>query len=151
MIEDMPGESTDPAHKCEIEVTSFSWSESNPTPVGVSVTPSKVAMNDLSVQMAVNKASPSLFLHCAKGQHVKSAILTIRKPGTGRENYLKWKISDVLITSYGTALNPGDPKPIDHITLNFKRIEVEYIETLPTGKPGKPVKAGWDTVLNGPV
>ena len=150
MIENIQGESTDLFHKDEIEIVSFSWNENNPSS-GVSPTPGKVVMSDLSVQMAVSKASPKLFLFCAKGDHIRTAFLTVRKPGKGREYYLKWTFSDIQITSYGATINPGEQKPTDHITLNFKKIEIEYKETKPDGTLGPPVKAGWDVVQNKPV
>jgi type VI secretion system secreted protein Hcp len=88
MIDSIQGESQDPDHKKEIEIISFSWSESNPAPVGVSPTPGKVVLNDLHLQMAVSKASLKLFLTCAKGEHIKTACLTVRKPGKGGEGRL---------------------------------------------------------------
>ena len=100
--------------------------------------------------MPVNKASTKLFMVCANGQYIKLAVLSVRKPGATRE-YLKWTFSEIIITSYGTTLSPGEQKPTDHISFKFKKIEIEYIETRPDGTLGPPVKAGWDVALNKPV
>lgn len=151
-IEGIEGESTDPMHRGEVEVLSFNWSENRPAQaVGGGVAASRVSMNPLSVQMPVNKASPKLFLACAQGQHIRSAVLTVRKPGRTTLDYLKWKFDDIVITSYGTAISPGDQKPTDQVTFSSRRIEVEYREIRQDGTLGPQIKAGWDAAANRPT
>ena len=77
------GESQDAKHKSEIDVESWSWSESN---VGDAahrggMGAGKVHMQDFHFVMKINKASPKLMLACATGEHIKKAILTCRKAG----------------------------------------------------------------------
>ena len=155
-IDGIDGESTDVKHKNEIDILFYSWSEVQPAPAGGGGGngggAGKIAMQDLHFSMLVNKASPKLFLACAKGEHFKNAVLTVRRAGASPAEFLKWRFTDVLITSYQTA---GDVTtgtlPVDHASLKFTKIEVEYSPVKPDGTLGTPVKAGWDTNANKPV
>ena len=148
-IDGIDGESTDDKHKNEIAILSYAWGEAQPAPAGGA---GKIAMQDFHFSMLVNKASPKLFLACAKGEHFKNAVLAVRRAGASPADFLKWRFTDVLISSYQTA---GDVAtgalPADHASLNFSKIEVEYSPVKPDGTLGTPVKAGWDSKTNKPV
>ena len=155
-IDGIDGESTDARHKNEIAILSFAWGETQSTPAsgagGGGGGAGKVVMQDFHFAMLVSKASPRLFLACAKGEHFKTAVLTVRRAGVSLTELLKWHITDVLISAFQTA---GDAAasvlPTDHVSLGFGKIEVEYTPVKPDGKPGVPVKAGWDVKTNRPV
>ena len=55
---------------------------------------------DLAFVQRTSKASPKLFLACATGQHVKTAVLTARKAGKAQLEYLTIKLGDVLVASF---------------------------------------------------
>jgi type VI secretion system secreted protein Hcp len=148
-IDGVEGESTDDRHKGEIEILSFSWGESNMgTKVrGCGAGAGKVSMQDFHFTMAINKASPKLFLMCATGEHIKEATLMVRKAGTEAPvEYLKIKLSDVVVSSYQTG-GSGDV-PMDSFSLNFSKIEFEYKPQKPDGSLDAPIKAGYDLKLN---
>ena len=152
-IDGIEGESTDAKHKNEIDILFYAWSEVQPAPAGgAGGGAGKIAMQDLHFSMLVNKASPKLFLACAKGEHFKNAVLTVRHTGASPAEFLKWRFTDVLISSYQTA---GDVAtgtlPADHASLKFGKIEVEYSPVKPDGTLGTPVKAGWDSKTNKPA
>src|ERR1700704_1221479 len=101
-IDGIEGESADDAHKGEVEVLSFSW--------GVTQTGSasgggggagKASFHDINFTQRQSKASPLLFKACATGQHIKKAVLTVRKAG-GRQQteFIKIELEDVLVSSY---------------------------------------------------
>ena len=156
-IDGIDGESTDVKHKNEIAILSYAWGEEAQTALaggagGAGGGVGKVAMQDFHFSMPVNKASPKLFLACAKGEHFKDAVLTVRHPGASPTDFLKWRFTDVLISSYQTAgAVATGVLPADHVSLNFSKIEVEYRPVKPDGTPGTPVKAGWDRKANKPV
>lgn len=153
-IEGVDGESSDDRHKNEIALLSFSWGEAQLTPTGGGGGggAGKATMQDFHFTMLVNKASPRLFLACAKGEHFKTAVLSVRRAGAALTDFLKWQLSDVLVSSYQTAGElAGSALPADHVSLGFGKIEVEYTPVKPDGKPGVPVKAGWDVKANRPV
>lgn len=147
-IDGVEGESTDGRHGGEIEILSFSWGETNAGTWtrGAGGGAGKVSMQDFHFTMAMNKASPSLFLKCATGEHIKQAVLMARKAGGDQQDYLKVTLTDVIITSYQTG-GSGDV-PVDSFSLNFAKIEFEYKPQKADGTLDAPVKAGYDLKLN---
>ena len=154
-IDGVDGESGDDRHKNEIALLSFSWGEAQLTPAGGSGGgggAGKVTMQDFHFTMLVNRASPRLFLACAKGEHFKTAVLTVCRAGAAPADFLKWRLSDVLVSGYQTAGElAGGALPTDQVSLGFGKIEVEYTPVNPDGKTGVPVKAGWDVKANRPI
>ena len=145
-IEGIPGEATDHKHKDEINVLSFSFgaSQAGTMAFGGGGGAGKVSMQDFHFMQNVCKASPKLFLACATGEHIKSAVLTCRKAGKEQQEYLKVKFSDLLISSYQVN-GAGDSNhlPTDSVSFNFSKIEWDYQIQDEKGqlKPG--AKAGY--------
>ncbi len=150
-IGDIKGESTDAVHKGEIDIESFSWGATNSgsAHAGGGGGAGKVQMQDFLFVMRVNKASPTLFLMTATGEHIKEAILTARKSG-GKEpiEFLKIKFTDILVTSYQQAATAEGDTPNDSFSLNFAKIEVEYVALGRSGQAEPVVKAGWNLAEN---
>ena len=65
-------------------------------------------------------------LACASGRHFPSAILTCRKAGGSSLEFLKIKLTDVLISSYQTGGHTSDDSPEDQFSLNFVKIDFLY-------------------------
>jgi type VI secretion system secreted protein Hcp len=149
-IETIPGESTDKAHKAEIDLESWKWSEVNSGTHagGGGGGAGKVSMADFSFAMRVNKASPKLFLACATGQHIKSALLTCRKAGKTQQEYLKIKFTDLLISDYKTGGSTTEIVPVDQISFNFSKIEISYAPQKPDGSLDAPVIQFYDLKAN---
>lgn len=148
-IAGIEGDSTDAAHKGEIDIESWSWGESQSAPaIGGGGGAGKVTMNDFSFVMKLNKASPKLFLACAEGEHIKAAWLTAHRGGGKEADYfLKWSFANLLVSSYQTAATSGDV-PFDQVSFNFSKIEVEYKMQKPDGSLAPGIKAGWDVKTN---
>lgn len=149
-LEGIEGESTDSKHKNEIEVESWSWGEvqQGASAYGGGSGAGKVSMQDFHFSMKANKATPKLMLACATGQHIKKAILAVRKAGGEQQDFLLVTLTDLLVSSYQTGGSRGDVVPTDQISLNFAKIEFEYKTQDTTGKMGGPVKVGYDLKLN---
>jgi type VI secretion system secreted protein Hcp len=149
-IEGIDGESQDAKHKNEIDLASFSWgaTQGGTMAFGGGGGAGKVQMQDFHFVMRVNKASPKLFLACANGEHIKKAVLTCRKAGKEQQEYMKFTFSDLLVSSYQTGGSEGDVVPMEQISLNYAKIEVEYKEQKPDGTLGGAVKAGYDLKQN---
>ncbi|HUS06619.1 MAG TPA: type VI secretion system tube protein Hcp [Bryobacteraceae bacterium] len=150
-ITGIDGESQDSKHKGEIEVESFSWGE---TQAGTSHGgggggAGKVVMQDFHFVMRVNKASPKLLLACANGEHIKEATLVCRKAGKEQQEFLKYKFTDLLVSSFQTGgSSHGDVVPMDQISFNYSKIEYEYKEQKADGTLSGPIKAGYDLKSN---
>ena len=150
-IDGVEGESQDHKHKAEIDLESWSWGETNSGShaAGGGGGAGKVTMQDFHFVMHVNKASPKLFLACATGQHIPKAVLTCRKAGKEQQEYLKVTFSDLLVSSYQTGGSGGsDVLPMDQISLNYAKMELEYKEQKADGTLGGAVKAGYDLKAN---
>jgi type VI secretion system secreted protein Hcp len=148
-IDGIQGESRDVKHKGEIELESFFWGETNPViPTGGGGGGvGKVQVEDLHVVMKMSKASPLLFLACATGKHMKEAVLTARRALKAQQEFLIFKLTDLLVSSYHTSAGT-DSAPMDQVAFNFSRIQLEYRPQKPDGSLDTPVKAGWDVKQN---
>lgn len=149
-IDGVEGDSTDDKHKGEIEVLSWSWGETNmgTHARGGGGGAGKVSMQDFNFTVAANKATPKLMIACATGEHLKEAVLVCRKAGGDQQEYMSWRLHDVLISSYQTGGGAGDVVPMDSFSLNFAKVEFEYKPQKEDGTLGSPVKAGYDLKLN---
>lgn len=148
-LDGIPGESQDSKHKDEIEVFSFSWALSQSgNAVGGGGGQGKSEFQDFSFAMPVSKASPKLFLACASGKHLKDATLTVRKAGSDQLDFLVYKLSDCLVSSYQEGGDSSGAVPNDAFTLSFAKIEVSYKEQDQKGGVGPETTAGWDIKAN---
>ena len=145
------GESTDSKHKGELELESFSWGETNSGTAarGGGAGAGKVIPQDFMFTKRMDKASPTLFIGCATGQHFKDALVTARKAGGEQQEYLKIKLEDVMVSSYQTSGGPGANGVVfDHVSLNFAKLEMVYKEQKPDGSLGGEVKQKYDYAAN---
>ncbi|HVF91054.1 MAG TPA: type VI secretion system tube protein Hcp [Blastocatellia bacterium] len=146
-IKGIEGESQDNKHPKEIQLESWSFGETQTGSFsyGGGGGAGKVQMQDFHFVMKSNKASPKLFQACATGEHIGEAILTARKAGTDQQDFVKWTFSDLLISSYQTGgQSHSDDIPMDSISFNFAKVEIEYKEQDAKGQLGGPIKAGYD-------
>ncbi len=144
-ITDIEGESADAKHKGSIDIESFSWGATQAVSPGAGGGggAGKVQMQDFHFVMRSSKASPQLFLAAATGKHIKEAILTARKAGKEQIEFLKIKLTDILVSSYQQAASADAPTPNDTFSLNFSKIQVDYLGQDPTGKVDEPSRAEW--------
>jgi type VI secretion system secreted protein Hcp len=149
-IDGIAGESQDPRHPGEIEVESFSWSETYLASAASTTGAGKVHVQDLHITKPIDKASPLLMLACASGQHFTSAVLTALRPREGSGGYLTITLSDLMVNSYQLEAPAGQPAladqpaPADRVSFSFSRIEITYRPQRPDGTFDAPVSAGWD-------
>jgi type VI secretion system secreted protein Hcp len=135
-LDGIKGESTDAKHKDELDIESWSWGETLARPAGTGSGrgAGKVSMQDFHFVMRMNKASLALMKACATGEHIKEATLTARKAGKGQQEYLTFKLHDVLVSSYQTGGSEGGGVvPTDQVSLNFAKIEIDYKQQKPDG------------------
>ena len=149
-ITDVKGESKDKTHSGEIEIESFSWgaSQLGTSSHGTGAGGGKISMNDFHFVMRNNSSSPTLFLFCANGKHLKEAKLTCRKAGGKQEKFLEVTMTDVLISSYQTGGSGHGEVPMDQISLNYTKIEVDYLAQDEKGITKSAGKKHWDMKTN---
>ena len=147
-VEGIKGESKDHKHKDQIDVLSWSWGATQTggtTGAGGGAGAGKASLQDFHFVSHISKASPKLFLSCATGTHHKTALLSgVRVGGKGASSeFLKYKLSDVVISSDQQAGNQGD-FPVEQFSLNYSKIEITFTPQTSTGKVGTPITAGFD-------
>ena len=148
-IGDIKGESLDAKHKDEVEVLSWSWgvSQTGNLPQGSGGGSGKASFSDVHFTHHIDKASPLLMKACATGMHIKDATITARKAGKGQQEYLIFKMNDILITSVQPALNGGESS-IESVSLQAAKVDLEYKPQKPDGSLDAGVHFKYDIKLN---
>ena len=145
-LEGVKGESQDSTHKHEIEIDSFSWGVTNigTASSGSGLGAGKAVFQDFTVTKSADSASPVLFEKCAVGEHIKSAILTIRKSGGKKLEYYKIKFTDLLVSSFSNAGSGENSVPVESVTLNYTEIKLHYTEQQQDGSGGAVSQGGFN-------
>ncbi|HJZ54587.1 MAG TPA: type VI secretion system tube protein Hcp [Gemmataceae bacterium] len=150
-IEGIKGESTDSKVQGGIELLSWGLGVSNTGShaAGGGGGVGKASYSDFAATAAVNKASPLLMLACATGQHIKKAVLHVRKQGGEQQEYMTITMTELLVSSYNSGDAPGgDVAVIDSFSLNYTTIKFEYKPQKPDGSLDSAVTAGYDLKQN---
>jgi type VI secretion system secreted protein Hcp len=150
-IDGIKGESVDKSHKDEIVLESFSWGVAN---AGAGYAGSagratgKASPSDFSVVKKIDKSSPDLFSACASGKHTPTMTVTVRKAGGTPLEYLKYKFSDVMVSSYQAGGSSAGDLPVETVSFNYAKVEISYVPQDAKGGGMSPVGTGWDFSQN---
>ena len=149
-INGIDGEAQDEKHSSEIDVLAWSWgmSQSASFGTGGGGGSGKVNVQDISFTKYVDKASTKLMYHCASGKHIPDATLVVRKAGDTPLEYIKIKMTDLLVSSVSTGGSGGEDRLTENVTLNFAKVELDYAEQKPDGSAGDKPHFGWDVKKN---
>ena len=130
---DIKGESLDDKHKDEIEILSWSWGITNSgTTSGAGGGAGKASFHDLSFTHKIDRASPVLMQACATGVHLKEATITHRKAGKGQQEFLIFKMRDLIVTGVTTD-DDTESGQLETVSLAFAKVDVEYRPQKPDG------------------
>jgi type VI secretion system secreted protein Hcp len=136
-IDGIKGESQDSKHKDTIEIESFSWGVSNSGThaAGHGGGAGKASFQDLHCTANVSKASATLMLKCANGEHIKK--------------FYTVTMEDLLVSSYQSGDSTGgNPVPTDQFSLNFAKIKYEYKPQNTDGSLGSAITGTYDLKKN---
>ena len=149
-IGDIEGESKDKKHGKEIDVLAWSWGMSNSgsAHVGGGAGAGKVNVQDLSFTKWADKATPKLMLACCDGKHYDEAKLTVRKAGEHPVEYIKIKLTEVLVTSVTAGGSGGEDRLTENVTLNFAKVHYDYTPQDEKGAAGTAIPMTWDIAAN---
>jgi type VI secretion system secreted protein Hcp len=149
-IGDIKGESRDKAHPASIDVLAWSWGASNSgsAHTGGGAGSGKANFQDISLTKYIDQASPMLLQACAKGTHIPTATLTVRKAGDKPLEYLVVKLEEVLISSLSTGGSGGEDRLTENVTLNFGKFTFTYTPQDATGKALTPVPTAFNIAEN---
>jgi type VI secretion system secreted protein Hcp len=150
-LDKVEGESIDAGHAKEIDLLSanFGATQTGTSHTGGGSGGGKVSMQDLVITKKVDKSSPILFWFCCNGQHVESGVLTVRKAG-GKSplEYMKVYLSNIIVTGYQQTGAEGQEELTEQVTLNFRKVKVEYAPQVEGGSGGAKIAKGWDIAAN---
>lgn len=148
-LDGIKGESQDHKHKDEIHIESFSWglNQTGAHGVGGGGGAGKVSVHDISITKFVEKSTAALMLHCASGKHIPGGLITVRKAGDKPLEYLKIKLTDILVSGVQFAGHGGDLLS-ENLTLNFAKFHVEYQEQKADGSGTPAGEMGWSVKEN---
>ena len=152
-LEGLKGESADDKHKGEIDVLAWSWgaSQSGTMHTGGGGGAGKANFQDVSVTKWVDKSSHALLKAVSVGQHIKSALLTVRKAGEKPLEYIKLTMKDCLISSISTGGSGGEDRLTENITINFGNYTYEYTPQKEDGSGDAVLPFGFDIKANKPT
>ncbi len=150
------GESLEKGFEKQIQVLSWSWgiTQTGSFAQGDGGGSGKVSMQDFHFTQKMHSGTPSILLNCATGQHIQQATLTARKSGqkTGQQKFLVINFYDLLISSYQTGgSDAGDGLPIESISFNYSKMDLEYFVQDAKGVTKSAGKNGYDLKKNMPV
>lgn len=149
-LQGIKGESADDKYPEEIDVLAWSWgaSQSGTTHVGQGGGAGKANFQDISITKWVDKASPALLQHVGTGKHITEGHIIVRKAGEKPLDYLKIKMTDIMVTAYSTGGSGGEDRLTENITLNFREFEKEYTPQKEDGSGDTPVRFGFNIAKN---
>ena len=150
-LDQIPGESTDAQHPNEIEVLSAAIGVLQPQLqrfAGGGASASKTEVSPIAISKFVDKSSPVLFLNCATGKRIPTAVLTARRSAEPPVDYYTITLSDVLISSVSQGASEGGV--IETVNLSFSKITLTYVPSTANGTPGTPVTVSFDLKANKP-
>ena len=145
-LTNIKGESLDSKHKQEIEVLSWSWgaSQTGSAHAGTGSGTGKVAIQDLTITHYVDTASTDLLKHLTSGKHIDEGLLTVRKAGGTHLEYLKLKLTQVLVTHISNGGGAGQDRVTENVTLNFRKFTQTYTPQDDKGSPKPSSDFTWD-------
>lgn len=127
------GESSDPHHKDEITVYSWSWGlqASGSLSGGTGGHKGATSLSELRFVKKADKATTALMSMLRANKVLGQALLTVRKAGDGDKalEYLTIQLEKVRVTSISVAVEEsgaGPPEVRENVSLGFARVTVNY-------------------------
>jgi type VI secretion system secreted protein Hcp len=126
------GEATDKAHDKWIIIEAMSSPIFRSNPQGAKDQQrmrGETTLGDVSVVRELDKSSVKLQEACANGTLFPEVEIHFTSQlGDKQETYLKYKLKDVIITSYAFQGNSsGQPLPTEQVTMGYTEAEWTYI------------------------
>ena len=149
-LENIDGESTDKSYKDKIDVLAWSWgmSQSGSFHAGGGGGAGKANFQDISVTKWVDKSTMTLMEHVAKGKHIASGKLVVRKAGEKPLDYITIELKKIMITSISTGGSGGEDKLTENVTLNFAEFSASYVPQKEDGSGDPAVEFAFNIAEN---
>ncbi len=138
---DIQGEATDQDHNGWILLDSMSSPIYRSIPEGAKDQQrarGDTTLGDIEIVRQMDKSTPKLAEACANGTfYPEVEVHFCVTVGNKQQPYLKYKMSNVIVTSYGFhGVANGDPIPSETVTFGFTDVEWTYVVINPdNGQP----------------
>ncbi len=143
------GESQDAKHKGEIDISGWSWGVAQTAaPGGGGGGAGKAEFHQLSLQKLVDLASAPLLAATAKGSHIATGTLTVRRAGATPQEFLVVNLKDIVVNSVTMAATEAGNRPAETVALSFAQVDFEYTQFLASGAKGATKAFKWDIADN---
>jgi type VI secretion system secreted protein Hcp len=156
-IDGIAGETQTLAMKGAIDVNSFGWGVENPTAIGSATGGAgtgKAQFDELTIDKAIDAATPAFFGRLGTGQPYPAAELIVRKAGAGptAAPYLRYCFTTVFVTDQEQSGSRSDDAPQETVKFRFGAVSQQYTRQItgPTAPAGTVVSANWSQILNRP-
>jgi type VI secretion system secreted protein Hcp len=146
-IDGIVGESTRAKFEKQIQIESFSWGASNPSSMGHGTggAAGTGEVSSFSFTKKTDSSSPKLFEHCVAGEHLPTAVVTLRKAGGKNPlDYVKYEFEKVFIQSVQWSGPGADDVPTENVQLSFSKAKMTYTPQNDDSTPGAAVVGSWD-------
>jgi type VI secretion system secreted protein Hcp len=129
-LDGVKGESTDEKHAGTIELESFSWGANSSVSIGSASTGGgvgKATFTDFHMTKKVDISSPKLALISARGEHIKTAKIYIRKSGgaAGQVDYQVYQLDTIFVTGISVSGGAGG-EFLEQLSLSPTKFKWEY-------------------------
>ena len=140
-LDGVDGESPDPQHKSEIQISGFTLSAVSPRDSFTNQATGAVRMSSLSIRAKIDKSTPKLFEKITKNAKIPKAVLSCRKAGKEQFEFFKITLSEVIVAkiSAGSLQEESDVLPACEFDLAYGKLEMEAKEQTTTGPTSGPV------------
>lgn len=146
-IKGVEGESQEDKHKRWIEILAFNFggSTTGGGDIGGGLVGGKVSMQDFHFTKRVDVSSPKLVEACCAGKVYDFADLELCRSTGVKHVFMKIHFDWLIVSSYSTGGSSGDGGlPVESISFNFTKCNVEYNPLDERGQPIGGIKAGYD-------
>lgn len=146
-LDGIEGESTDARHAREIDIENlgFSVDQTGIRMAGGRGSAARSRFSVITVTKRIDKSSPQLFLRCALGTPIPTAVITVQRSGPEPQDFITITLRNVIISSLVT--NSG-PDTFENVGLSYTVIEYSYRPQNSDGSLGEPVRASFNVNSN---
>jgi type VI secretion system secreted protein Hcp len=147
-LDPIVGDSTDDRHPGEHVVRSWTWGveavTSGAGAAGSGAGAGRADFDALSVVVPPGRAAVEIVNACARGQRLPEAVLSGRRVGAGRGDFLTITLSDVTVTSTRLSAVDTGGEPSQAVTLTYGKVEVVTRVQDARGGVTEEVRTSWD-------
>ena len=96
----------------------------------------------------VDKSTAKLMKACCNGEHIKEAVLTVRKAGKDPLDYMQITMNQLLVSSLDTGGSGGEDRLTENVSFNFAKVKVSYTSQKEDGTKDGTIDLTWNIEKN---